>query len=460
MSKRFLFWCLSAALLFACAAHAESVSNPKASYIDVEQRHAQLAHNKDPRIAQAIASLSFCAKLPEVPAPTGRMIIPQRYLSGGHGPINPEEGKVTRIYNGFEHRVTAGMNQWLVTANKEEAQCAQQQIDAWAKAGALLDYDPKESSQAWYQVEWTLSAIAISESVLVNESSLDPAQVKRDIQWMNKVAHRTVDFDKAGTQTNNHHYWRGLAAVATGVISSDDASSTGASASTSKASTRSTSAARFRRRWLATSAPSTINPLRCSRSCRSLRLPNGNTSLSIKYHSHSGRTISDAVNFLGAAIANPEIVKAYTSDAQLLDDGPDLFAFAEFYSHYVEPAQIPASILKGLEQPTFSTRIGGSTTVIDGYTPSRAGENPLQPESPQCQDRASDDACHLILRVHRYGPRRAEQSAQVIGKIPREISRLANVPEGQQPADLASILREYSEDVSSPASLARMASAY
>ena len=36
------------------------------------------------------------------------------------------------------------------------------------------------------------------------------------------MAHRTVDFDKAGKQTNNHHYWRGLAAVATGVISSDD----------------------------------------------------------------------------------------------------------------------------------------------------------------------------------------------------------------------------------------------
>ncbi|MEI9981465.1 MAG: alginate lyase family protein [Edaphobacter sp.] len=39
---------------------------------------------------------------------------------------------------------------------------------------------------------------------------------------MNKVAHRTVDFDNAGKQTNNHHYWRGLAAVSTGVISSDN----------------------------------------------------------------------------------------------------------------------------------------------------------------------------------------------------------------------------------------------
>jgi poly(beta-D-mannuronate) lyase len=376
MSKRFSFWYLSAALLFACVAHAESVSNPKASYIDIEQRRAQLAHNKDPRIAQAIASLSSCAKLPEVLAPTGHIIIPQRYLSGGHGPVNPEEGKVTRIYNNFEHRVTSGMNQWLVTGNKEEAQCAQQQIDAWAKAGTLLDYDPKESSQAWYQVEWTLSAVAISESVLVNESSLDPAQVKRDIQWMNKVAHRTVDFDKVGTQTNNHHYWRGLAAVATGVISSDDALfnwgigvyKQGIDELDKRGAFPQEMARHERAIHYQSFALQPLTPLAAFAERQHVPL--------FKYHSRSGRTISDAVNFFGAAIANPEIIKAYTSDAQLLDDGSDLFAFAEFYSHYVEPAQIPASILAGLGQPTFSTRIGGSTTVIDGYTPSRSGENP------------------------------------------------------------------------------------
>jgi poly(beta-D-mannuronate) lyase len=333
-------------------------------------------HNRDPRIAQAIASLSFCTKLPEVPAPTGHMIIPQRYLSGGHGPVNPEEGKVTRIYNSFEHRVTAGMNQWLVTGNKEEAQCAQQQIDAWAKAATLLDYDPKQSSQAWFQVEWTLSAVAISESVLVNESSLDPAQVTRDIQWMNKVAHRTVDFDKAGTQTNNHHYWRGLAAVATGVISSDDnlfnwgvgVYKQGINELDKRGTFPQEMARHERAIHYQSFALQPLTPLAAFAEGQHVSL--------FQYRSPTGRSISDAVNFFGAAYANPEIVKVYASEAQLLDDGPDLFAFAEFYSHHVEPAQIPASILKGLEQPTFSTRIGGSTTVIDGYTPAQAGGKP------------------------------------------------------------------------------------
>ncbi len=374
MSKRFSSWCLTVALLLVCAAHAETVSNPKASYIDIEQRRSQLAHNKDPRIAQAISSLRFCTKLPEVPAPTGRMIIPPHYLSGGHGPINPEEAKVTRTYYNFEDRVTAGMNQWLVTANKEEAQCAQQQIDVWAKAGALLDYDPKESSQAWYQVEWTLSSVAISESVLVNESSLDPSQVKRDIQWMNKVAHRTIDFDKAGTQANNHHYWRGLAAVATGVISSDDALfnwgigvyKQGIDELDKRGAFPQEMARHERAIHYQSFALQPLTPLAAFAERQHIPL--------FQYRSSSGRTISDAVNFFGAAFANPEIVKVYASETQLLDDGPDLFAFAEFYCYYVEPAQISASIVKDLRQPTFATRIGGSTTVIAGYTPAQTGK--------------------------------------------------------------------------------------
>jgi hypothetical protein len=88
------------------------------------------------------------------------------------------------------------------------------------------------------------------------------------------------------------------------------------------------------------------------------------------YRSPSGYTVYDAVNFLGAALANPDILKAYTTDAQLIDaDASDFFSFAEFYSHHCKPGELPPSIVKGLEKPTFATRIGGSTTVIDGYVP-------------------------------------------------------------------------------------------
>jgi hypothetical protein len=359
------------ALILACTyASAESVSNPRASYIDVQQRHQQLAHNNDPRIALAIASLNLCTKLPIVQPPKGRMIIPPHYFSGGHGPINPAEALVTRAYNDFEHRVTAGMNQWLVTFNKNEARCAQQQIDAWAQAGALLDYDPKESSQAWFQVEWTLSSIAISESVLLNEQALDSTQVKRDIQWMNKVAHRTVEFDKAGKQTNNHHYWRGLAAISTGVISSDnDLFNWGVSVykqAIDELDQRGALPQEMARHERAIHYQSfALQPLiPLAQFAERQHVP------LYQYRSPSGRTIDDAVNFLGEALANPEIIKTYTPDTQEIDGkSADFFSFAEFYSHHVDPAQIPASILEGLKQPTFATRIGGSTTIVDGFIP-------------------------------------------------------------------------------------------
>jgi poly(beta-D-mannuronate) lyase len=371
MSMKLAGACVTIALLLSSTiALAQHISNPKASYIDVARRHQQLAHNKDPRTAKAISSLSFCTQLPVVDAPTGRIIIPPHFISGGHGPINPAEAPVTRVYADFEHRVTAGMNQWLVTYNKGEAQCAQHQIDLWAQAATLLDYDPKESTQAWYQIEWTISAAAISESILVNERSLDPAVVKRDIQWMNKVAHRTVEFDKVNTQTNNHHYWRGLAAVSTGVISSDNSLFNWGVSVFKQAINEIDQRGAFpqemtrheRAIHYQSFALQPLAPLASFAERQHIPL--------YQYRSPTGHTILDAVNFFGQSLTTPEIIEAYTPEKQLLDsDGGDFFAFAEFYSHHVPPAQIPPSILKGLELPTFATRIGGSTTVIDGYVP-------------------------------------------------------------------------------------------
>ncbi len=366
--------CVITILASACLAQAEHVSNSTASYIDVTRRHAQLAANKDPRIALAIMSLKSCTTLPTINPPAGRMIIPPHYISGGHGPINPAEAPVTKVYNDFEHRVAAGMNQWLVTSSKEEAKCAQQQIDSWAQAGALLDYDPKESTQAWFQVEWTLSSIAISESALVNENSLDATVIKRDIAWMNKVAHRTVEFDKSRNQKNNHHYWRGLAAVATGVLSSDDNLFTWGLATYREAideldqrgALPQEMARHERAIHYQSFALQPLVPLAAFAEQQHVPL--------MTYRSPSGRSLSDAVNFLGEALANPEIIKAYTPDAQLVDDlGADFFSFAEFYSTYFP--QIPPAIQKGLEHPSFATRVGGSTTVIDGYVPHARGKN-------------------------------------------------------------------------------------
>jgi len=360
---------LLATLILVSTAAAQTVTDSKASYIDVAARHSELAHTNDSRTKEAIASLKSCVKLPPVAAPRGRMIIPRHYLNGSHGPTNPAEAEATKVYYAFERRITAGMNQWLVTRSKDEARCAQDQIDTWAQAGTLLDYDPKESSQAWFQVEWTLSSTAITESVLVNESTLDKTKVARDIQWLNKVAHRSVDLDKAGKGTNNHHYWRGLGAIATGVLSSDNdlfawgvsVYKQGVDEIDQRGALPQELARHERAIHYQSFALQPLVPLADFAERQHVPL--------YSYRSPTGHTIADAVNFLGEAVANPQVTKAYVPDEQNTDfDAPDFFSFAEFYSHH---GPLPAAIAKGLEKPTFATRIGGSTTVLDGYVPRR-----------------------------------------------------------------------------------------
>ena len=187
------------------------VLNPRASYVDVAARRAELKHTKSERIHAALAQMGTCSAQAVVDPPAGPMRIPMHYLHGGHGPINPAEHLQTAVYESFEKRVTAGMNQFLATANHAAAQCAQEQIDKWAQANTLMEYDAVDNPQSWYQTEWTLSSIATSESMLLNDAKLDTAETARDVAWMNKVAHRMAGFPVEATHHNNHHYWRGLA---------------------------------------------------------------------------------------------------------------------------------------------------------------------------------------------------------------------------------------------------------
>lgn len=341
--------------------------NPWASYVDVAARRSELKHTKSARVRLALKEMKSCSALPVVNPPEGPMRIPMHYLHGGHGPINPAEHAATVPYANFEARVTAGMNQYLATGNRDEAQCAQDQIDRWAIANTLMDYDAEQNAQSWFQVEWTLSSIATSESVLLNDEKLDPDVTSRDVAWMNRVAHHMIGFPSEVRHHNNHHYWRGLAAIATGVVSSDPQLFDFGVQAFKDAVNEIDQRGAF--------------PKEMARSERSIHyqsfalqplIPIAEFAERQKvplygYKSATGHTIADAVNFLGEAVANPALVKAYTPDAQLVDsDAPDFFASLEFYAHRFPHRTLPAAIQKGLSVPTFATRLGGSTTVIAG----------------------------------------------------------------------------------------------
>ncbi|HVU47990.1 MAG TPA: alginate lyase family protein [Terracidiphilus sp.] len=361
---------LLAALFISTAAAGQTVNitlNPHASYVDVNARRGELKHTRSERIRAAIADLKTCSALPMVDPPLGPIKIPMHYLAGGHGAINPAEHLYTAVYGEFELRVTAGMNQYLVTGSHKEAQCAQDQIDKWAQANTLLDYEAADQKQSWFQVEWTLASVSTSESVLVSDSRLDKAETARDIAWMDKVAHRMIGFPEEKVHQQNHHYWRGLGAIATGVVASDqelfDFGVQAYKDGVNEIDQRGAFPKEMARVERAIHYQSfALQPLVTIAAFAERQ----NVPL-YSYTSPTGHTIADAINFFGEIVADPSIVKAYTPENQLIDsDAPDFFADLEFYTHRFPDRKLPESLVNALKKPTFATRLGGSTTVLAG----------------------------------------------------------------------------------------------
>ena len=345
------------------SALGQHVVDPRASVVDVTARQATLRSTTDLVLRAAIQSLGSCVAIPFVAPPIGRMNIPHHYLSGSSGPINPAEAAATRIYGMFESRITAGMNQYLATGSHSESACALAQLDGWAQAHALLDYDREESSQAWYQVEWTLSSAGITDSVLVNDSTLDPIQQKRVTAWLDTAAHKDISFEKPGDTNNNHHYWRALAATAIGVTASDDAlfsfgiktyqqaiAEIDANGALPKEMARHENATHYQ--------GFALQPL--------VLIAQFATRQGIDLYGYrvQGHTLRDAIVFFGRAVDDPTLIKPYTTDAQTAHFSSGDFAAFAFYTARFGTGGLPPAIVDALKQPTESTRIGGNTTIM------------------------------------------------------------------------------------------------
>lgn len=350
-------------LLLTLPAHAQRITNPHASFLDVPARQALLASTTRPLLLAAIKSLHSCIATPLIPAAPGPMQIPHHYVSGSSGPINPAEAAATRVYAAFEQRITSGMNQYLATGSHAESACALAQLDAWAQAHALLDYDPHESSQAWFQVEWTLSSAGITDSVLVNDATLNQAEQHRVTAWLDAAARKDISFERPDKDLNNHHYWRALAATSIGVTASDNKLFR-FGVSTFKQAIQEIDPAGAFPREMARHENAThyqafaLQPLLLIAEFASRQGIN-----LYDYQSHD-RTLRNAILFFGRAAADPSLIKPYTSDPQRGDFHPNDFAAFAFYTARFGTTGLPPSIVDALQQPTTDTRLGGSTTLL------------------------------------------------------------------------------------------------
>jgi poly(beta-D-mannuronate) lyase len=356
---------LFVALTFALHASGQHVADSHASVVAFASRQATLKATADPLLRAAIQGLHSCVDTPLVPAPIGPMNIPHHYLSGSNGPTNPAEAVATRVYAAFESRITAGMNQYLATGSHAESACALAQLDAWAQARALLNYDREDSPQAWYQVEWTLSSAGITDSVLVNDATLDPAQQKRVTAWLDAAARKDISFEKPGDTNNNHHYWRALAATAIGITASDDKlylfgiqtyveaiGEIDTNGAFPKEMARHENAIHYQ--------GFALEPL--------VLIAELVTRQGIPLYEYkaNGHKLRDAIVFFGRAVEDSSLIKPYTSDAQTSNFGSGDFADFAFYTARFGSDGLPPAIVNALKHPTTATRLGGCTTLLGG----------------------------------------------------------------------------------------------
>ncbi len=358
----------AAALLFASMLSAQKISNPSASVLDVPARQAFLKTTTDARLHNAMTHLGSCTASPLVPAPIGEMQIPHHYMHGSNGPTNPAEAEATRTYGAFEHRITAGMNQWVATGNQAEAQCALAQLDAWAQAKALTNYDPKAYSQSWFQAEWSLASAGVTASVLKQDTALDPAQQERVAKWLRNAANQLISYEKPGELGNNHHYWRALAATSIGVLSNDNELFRFGVNTFKQAVGQEDSNGAF--------------PLEMARHENAIHYQAfalqplimiaefaERQNIDLYAYTEHGRTIRNAVTFLGQAIADPTVIKQYTNDEQKTNFSAGDIAELEFYFARFGPESAPAALTNLLRNPASATRIGGNTTVLAALAP-------------------------------------------------------------------------------------------
>ncbi len=363
-----LLTAISLLFLFCITTSAQTahVTDPKASFIKAVVRHKELVAATNPRILAAIHDARSCLTLPTVDPPRGRIDIPSRYYSGGHGTINPQESEMSQPYYRIQNLAAQGTNRYLITGSSEESACVLHALDVWARAGTLLNYDPQQSSEAWDQVSWTIGSLALSVSVIQQDSSLDPQQLSEVIDWLHRAAQKAVSEHRSGgTQrinNNNLSYWRGLAATAVGIISNDDQLFTFGLAQYEHAihqlDDNGSWPLEMERAELALHYEDfAIEPLVM---IAELARSQGINLYSYSFHGHN---LQNAVSFLFASLDDQHLVQKLSRASQKIeieiDSDHEYFTWLEFWNlRYPTP-----QAARYLNRPWYASRLAGSTTL-------------------------------------------------------------------------------------------------
>jgi poly(beta-D-mannuronate) lyase len=354
-----------AILLLVCTtatAQQIRVTNPDASFMDVSARRNELKGTASPRILAALKELKPC-DAGGAPPPHGKMFIPDRYLSGGHGTTNVKEHDASQPYYAVQNEAAHGANSYLVTGDPAQARCVLDVIDSWAQARALLDYNASDDpTPTFAEVGWTTASLALAYSVVEEDPSLDSHKKTESVKWLREVARRMKDGYHRGdapANKNNLSYWRGLAATAVGVISSDDELFKWGLAQYYRAIGQLDDVGAWplemARVELAVHYQSfALEPLVMIAELASRQ------GIDLYTFSSHGHALKDAVHFVTQSVHDPASAEKLSGSKQnLTADQQDFFSWLEFWNRRFGDA----GAADYLNRPWFAARLSGSTTL-------------------------------------------------------------------------------------------------
>jgi poly(beta-D-mannuronate) lyase len=362
-----------------CAETPLVVKDPNASFLDVAARRQALKNAQNPLLRDALANLKGCVGTPfPAPPPHGRDI-PSRYKSGSHGELNPLEHQLSEPYYKIQEIAAQGADEYLATGDPAEANCVIQALLPWVQdKAALLDYNAKDDMVVWFQSTWTVASLSLSVSIIRGEPKLNTADRDRVIAWLHNAALKSVSESRgptSGTSTNNHFFWRGLAAAAAGVISGDNKLFAQGVRTYATAIGEMDDQGAFpdelARHELAMHYQAfAIEPLVM---IAELAYRQGLNIYPLEQHGHR---LSDAVSFLSRALADPSIIKKYTPEAQQIDPdlqpGSALLSWTELWTARTGDPEWQRYI----DKPYFDSRLAGSTTLFAAPAAAGAGASP------------------------------------------------------------------------------------
>ncbi|EWG98798.1 alginate lyase family protein [Halomonas sp. BC04] len=199
-----------------------TVTDPNASYFDIEERIALLRETQNSLLLQHREELAnyapSCRQRLEIPTITERMRIPGFYPT-------PEAWELaTEPLFKFEDTVSELAGAYVASGNTYYAECLVRFLDQWAQDDALLEFHYHWSQpQAWFSLESMIFAAGMAYSVV--RPTIEGLEEKRERveDWLNRLASVHMAIEGAESSCcNNHFYRRALYAAMVGVLTEDD----------------------------------------------------------------------------------------------------------------------------------------------------------------------------------------------------------------------------------------------